>query len=319
MNKIFFLIFFVIQSFVSLSQSITNISVSQRQDGSGKVDVNYTLSGDEDAYDITAEVSLNNGATWQAIYNLSGNVNNVLPGTRQLVWNAGAEMPGVYVSNARIKLTATESGGGTGQPCPGIPTVTYAGQTYNTVYIGAQCWLKENLNVGTKINSTTSGYQQTNNGIIEKYCYNNNIANCAIYGGLYEWPEAMQYVTTEGVQGICPAGWHIPTDAEWTTLTTFLGGESVAGGKMKEAGFAHWNSPNTGATNESGFTGLPGGYRTHDSGVFGDLGFYGGFWSSSQGGTSNAYYRYLLYNRAYMHRSYASKARGFSIRCLKNL
>jgi uncharacterized protein (TIGR02145 family) len=119
--------------------------------------------------------------------------------------------------------------------------------------------MAENLNVGTKINSTSDGQLQTDNEILEKYCYNNDIANCNIYGGMYEWNEAMQYDTTEGAQGICPDGWHIPTDAEWTTLTTFLGGESVAGGKMKEAGFAHWYSPNTGATNESGFTGLPGG------------------------------------------------------------
>jgi hypothetical protein len=109
MNKIFFLILFVIQSLVSLSQSITNITVSQRQDGSEKVDVYYFFLGSEGAYYISAEVSLDDGTNWQSITNLHGDVYRVTPGNRQLVWNAGVEMPGVYVSNARIKLTAYEA------------------------------------------------------------------------------------------------------------------------------------------------------------------------------------------------------------------
>lgn len=110
-SKMFFLTVFVMQTLVSTSQSINNISVSQRQDGSGKVDVNYTLAGDENAYNISAKASLDNANTWQSITNLSGHVYNVSPGNRQLVWNAGTEMPGEYVSNARIKLTATGGGG----------------------------------------------------------------------------------------------------------------------------------------------------------------------------------------------------------------
>ncbi|MBK7631803.1 MAG: hypothetical protein IPJ23_14075 [Ignavibacteriales bacterium] len=102
----------------------------------------------------------------------------------------------------------------------GVSKVSYGGKDYNTVLIGNQCWLKENLNVGTMINSTGSGFLQTNNGIIEKYCYDNNPANCEIYGGLYEWPEAMQYSTTPGSQEICPLGWHIPTLADFQTLST---------------------------------------------------------------------------------------------------
>jgi uncharacterized protein (TIGR02145 family) len=206
-----------------------------------------------------------------------------------------------------------------GRPCPGIPTVTYEGQIYNTVLIGTQCWMAENLNVGMKINSTTGGYQQTYNDIIEKYCYNNDIANCAIYGGLYEWDEAMQYVTTQGAQGICPDGWHLPTDGEWTTLTDYLGGESVAGGKMKEPGFAHWNPPNGGATNESGFTGLPAGIRSNGDGTFNSLGYNGYFWSSSQYDTYNAWNRGLGYDDANVSRSYFDKEYGFSVRCLKDL
>ena len=109
-----------------------------------------------------------------------------------------------------------------------------------------------------------------NNGIIEKYCYDDDPANCDVYGGLYQWDEMMGYTTTEGVQGICPVDWHIPTDAEWDILQNYLGGFNVAGGKLKEAGTIHWNAPNAGATNSSGFTALPNGYR--DGGV-------GNFWA----------------------------------------
>ncbi len=121
-------------------------------------------------------------------------------------------------------------------------------QVYNTVLIGNQCWISENLNIGMRIDGVNN---QTNNGILEKYCYNNIEDSCDVYGGLYQWDEMMQYTTTEGVQGICPTGWHLPTDDEWRSLDVFLGTE-VAGGKMKEIGTTHWNSPNTGATNTSG-------------------------------------------------------------------
>ena len=100
-------------------------------------------------------------------------------------------------------------------PCPGTPTVTYGGQVYNTIQIFSQCWLKENLNVGTMI---PGGQTMLNNGLIEKYCYNNEEDNCTVYGGLYQWNEMMQYTTTQGVQGICPDGWHVPMDDEWKIL-----------------------------------------------------------------------------------------------------
>ncbi len=219
-----------------------------------------------------------------------------------------------------------------GIPCGCVAPVLYEGQTYNTVQIGNQCWFKENLNVGTKINSTQGGFQQMDNGIIEKYCYENNEANCAIYGGLYEWPEAMQYDTTEGVQGICPAGWHIATDNEWKILEGTVDSQYPvgdpewdgtgwrgydAGGNLKEAGTSHWFSPNSGATNSSGFTGLPGGYRSYDNGSFYTLGMYGYFWSSSQYSTDAAWRRGLHFIIAYVSRYDLNKDYGFSVRCLK--
>ncbi len=203
------------------------------------------------------------------------------------------------------------------QNCPscGQPiTDARDGKTYNTVLIGTQCWMAQNLNIGTKINGLQ---EQTNNQVIEKYCYNDLESNCDTYGGLYQWNEAMQYVTTEGVQGICPAGWHLPTDPELTILTNYLGGANVAGGEMKEAGTAHWASPNTGATNSSGFTALPGGYRDY-YGSFNNLADDAYFWSSSESSSSTALIRKLGSNDAYVGRSSSYKTIGFSGRCVKD-
>ena len=139
----------------------------------------------------------------------------------------------------------------TTDPCAGVTVVTYGGEDYNTIGVGTQCWLQRNLNIGTKINHTIA---QTNNSILEKYCYNNIVDSCSVYGGLYQWNEAMQYSVVPGAQGICPSGWHIPTISEWVILRDYLGGPTVAGGSMKEIGYRHWISPNVGATNSSGFT-----------------------------------------------------------------
>jgi len=189
------------------------------------------------------------------------------------------------------------------------------GKKYATVQIGSQCWMAENLNVGNQIDGVTA---QTNNTVNEKYCYNNSEANCTIYGGLYQWDEMMGYTTTAGIQGICPQGWYIPTDAEWTELTSFLGGESVAGGKMKEAGTVHWASPNYGATNSSGFTGLANGYR-YINGIFSAMSVVGYWWSSSQYNSNNAWVRNLYFSNPEVERSNHNKEQhGFSVRCIKD-
>lgn len=188
------------------------------------------------------------------------------------------------------------------------------GKTYNTAQIGSQCWLKENMNIGVHV---TLAQGQSNNGIIEKYCYNDSVTNCDIYGGLYKWDETMQYSTMEGIQGICPSGWHIPADAEWTMLSTFLGGTSIAGGKMKETGTLHWSSPNTDATNSSGFTAFPGGLIVAGTG-FNQLTLEANFWSSTNYSTSSAYYRNLNYYYAYISGFWDNKIHAFSIRCIKD-
>jgi uncharacterized protein (TIGR02145 family) len=193
-------------------------------------------------------------------------------------------------------------------PCPGTPTVTYAGKIYNTVQIGSQCWLKENLDVGTMIDSLAN---PSNNGIIEKYCYGNNPANCTIYGGFYQWNEAMQYVTTEGTKGICPTGWHIPTKAEYQSLATTV---SNNGNALKAVG----QGTGSGAgTNISGFSALVAGYRIY-FGYFYDLGYYTYFWSSTEYSATGAYDMYQYSNDSGIGFLYNVKVFGFSVRCAKD-
>ncbi len=210
-----------------------------------------------------------------------------------------------------------------GQNCG---SVSYGGKTYNAVIIGMQCWMTENLNIGTAI---LGSQDQTNNGIIEKYCYNNIAANCDVYGGLYQWAEVVQYMNGAtntnswyslpmgNVQGICPSGWHLPFDGEWSSLAVYLGGISVAGGKMKETGTVHWVAPNTGATNSSGFTGLPSGDRDV-SGSFIFLATYGDFWAASDNNSTQAWYRNLNTGNETLYRGSYYKSDGFAARCLKN-
>ena len=202
--------------------------------------------------------------------------------------------------------------------CPGIPTVVYEGKSYNTVQIGIQCWFRDNLNVGNRINGPV---EQINNGIKEKYCFNDLESNCTIYGGLYQWGEVMQYVSTVGAQGLCPAGWHLPSDAEYNLLTAFLGGAGVAGGPLKEAGTTHWASPNTGATNASGFSGLPGGVRNFSTGTFSFLSTSGTFWTSSSyvagGYDFMKMFRAWNYDATFQEVS-TNLGYGVSVKCLKN-
>ena len=200
---------------------------------------------------------------------------------------------------------------------------------YNTVLIGTQCWMKENLNIGTMINGSNG---QTDNGTIERYCYDDNTANCDTYGGLYQWNEMMQYVTTEGTQGICPTGWHLPTDADWMTMEESLGmcsgtGSGCSGGPgwrgTDEGSKLAGNEPlwTNGSLDQnanfgtSGFTGLPGGYRTQGSFDLLTVGTY--FWSSSENGTS-PWHRYLLHSMTQVSRGNYSQAFGFSVRCLRD-
>jgi uncharacterized protein (TIGR02145 family) len=191
------------------------------------------------------------------------------------------------------------------------------GQVYNTIEIDDQCWMAENMNIGIMINSDNF---QVNNDTIEKYCYDNYAANCETYGGLYQWNEMMQYTATEGSRGICPQGWHIPTDNEWAIITEFLGGMIIAGGKMKEIGNNHWNSPNISATNESGFSALPGGsFSYYNTGSFLGQNSFSYSWSSTTTNLLNRAWQWNLQAySSYILRTDPLKIAGLSVRCLKD-
>jgi uncharacterized protein (TIGR02145 family) len=196
------------------------------------------------------------------------------------------------------------------------PVTDIDGNIYNTVSIGTQVWMASNL-VTTKYNDGTSIPFVTDNGswsglITPAYCWYNNDATTykATYGALYNW-----YTVNTGK--LCPTGWHVPTDAEWTTLSTYLGGESIAGGALKETGTNHWISPNTGATNTFGFTGLPGEMR-NGSGVFDPIGYYGYWWTATQYSAGYALYWYLGYNFTNIFGANGYMRIGFSVRCVKD-
>jgi len=199
-----------------------------------------------------------------------------------------------------------------------LPTVSdYDGNNYNIITIGTQDWIQENLKT-THYNNGDIIANITDNTEWEAlttaaYCWYDNDEGTYkdIYGALYNW------YTTVDVRNVCPAGWHVASDAEWTTLTTYLGGESVAGGKLKETGITHWTSPNTGATNETGFTTLPGGYRS-SNGTFDLIGEYGYWWSSTEYSAPNAWYRLLGYDSGHTGRYNFNKKSGYSVRCVKD-
>jgi len=203
---------------------------------------------------------------------------------------------------------------------------TRDGIVYQTVTIGNQVWMAENLRylpgvAGPGTASVTTpcyyvyGYDGTDVNAAKA------TSNYTNYGVLYNWPAAMagsasSTTNPSGVRGVCPAGWHLPSDAEWTQLTDYLGGLSIAGGKIKESGTTHWASPNTGATNEAGFTALPGGFRS-SSNNFADTGKYGYWWSATENDANKAWLLYLYFDiKAY--RDNYTKELGFSVRCIKD-
>lgn len=237
--------------------------------------------------------------------------------------------------NAIDSITfANGSTGGQGQPCPGTPTVTDTdGNVYNTVLIGNQCWMNENLN-------TT---KDAAGSPITRYCYSDNLNNCDLYGGLYNWPTLMNGASgsnsnPSGVQGICPTGWHVPSDAEWTQLVDYFVAQGFlndihdpngAGNALKSC--RQVNSPLGGDCNTTmhprwdshnihhgfdvfGFSGLPGGINPN--GFYAYLGYSGYWWSSTE--TGGIYYRSLSLERGSLHRGDYTPSYRLSVRCLKD-
>ena len=208
------------------------------------------------------------------------------------------------------------------------PPVDADGYAYNTVIIGTQEWMAENLKT-TKYNDGSvipnlidnSAWGSATSGA---WCdYNHTSSNSVTYGKLYNWyavdNNASTKAASNGGKNICPVGWHVPSDAEWTTLITYLGGQYVAGGKLKEAGVSHWISPNSGATNSTGFTALPGGLRYLDGTAFSGIDSSGYWWSSTEYTSYSAYSLLMGYSSSYATRNINHyKTSGYSVRCVKD-
>jgi uncharacterized protein (TIGR02145 family) len=193
------------------------------------------------------------------------------------------------------------------------------GNNYTGVTLGNQVWMTENLKTtkysnGDLIGTTSPATLDITGESTPKYqwAYNGNESYVSSYGRLYTW-----YTVTDS-RNICPTGWHVPDDTEWSILTTYLGGETFAGGKLKEAGLTHWQSPNTGATNETGFTALPGSGRNPQGTPINDFGSTGYWWSSSDYDATYTLGRTLIYNTNSVGRGTFHKKIGFSVRCLQD-
>ncbi len=282
--------------------TVSNVSHSYNST-TGVVTVTYDVAdGEENTINVLMEVSSDGGASFDyACTQVSGAIGeNIAEGTgKTIIWNHDAEHGAAPVgSNFIIKIVADDVVG---------DQIYYEGTVYNTITIGTQVWLKENLDVGTMIQGSNN---MGNNETIEKYCYGNDPSNCESYGGLYQWDEAMQYTTTQGAQGICPNGWHIPTLAEFEELKTTVNSD---GNALKAIGQGTGNGE---GTNTSGFSALLVGYR-YTATTFSGLGIATNFWST--------FYSFVPYcvgvNQSYSDINiinWLDQYFGNSVRCVQN-
>ena len=271
-------------------------------------------------YSTTPNPNMGNPRTEEGsgIGSFTSTLRNLSPSTAYYARSYAKNSQGVVVYGNEVSFS-------TGTPipgvrCPGTPSVTdIDGNVYNTVQIGNQCWMQSNLKVSKYKNGDNIPTGLSNSAwgstTVGAYAINdNNSVNHGLYGKLYNHYAVMD------ARGLCPSGWHVPTDGEWTTLETFLGGSSVAGGALKSTTIqptpGSWLSPNVGATNSSGFSAGPGG-RRYFNGVSVDVGNYGYWWSSSLSGTL-AWNRFLGYNNGNLNRASQNRTNGFSVRCLKS-
>ncbi len=211
-------------------------------------------------------------------------------------------------------------------PCPGMPEVIYEGVTYHTVQVFSQCWMKENLNAGVMIPGNENA---SDNGIIEKYCYDNNEDSCASLGAFYQWGEMMAYASVPGSRGICPPGWHVPTDADWKIIegeadSLYKVGDAAwdsSGVRGVTAGFtmkSPWYWANDGNGSDLlGMTILPSGYRDSWGNIFG-FEHAATFWCADQAGDLFAWTRGLGCHGREVSRFDMEKAGGYSVRCLRD-
>ncbi|MDR3665727.1 MAG: FISUMP domain-containing protein [Ignavibacteriaceae bacterium] len=271
--------------------------------------ISWSLSN---VINIKIDYSVDNGSNWI----------NIIPSTPTLAGIFSWTIPNTPSNNCKIRISSVNNPDTnnistntfriyqvTSASCPGNPTIVYGKETYNTIAIGDQCWLKENLNIGTMIDGTQN---DSDNGIIEKYCYKNDTANCTAYGGFYQWNEAMQYNTIEGTKGICPSGWHIPTNNDFTDLMTAVNNN---GNDLKDLG----QGSDLGAgTNASGFSAILSGFR-QINGSFYPTGYITSFWSSTMVDSTKFFGINLTnYDNSVTQGGNVSVGYGFSVRCIND-
>ena len=257
----------------------------------------------------------------EGIGTFSSTINQLTPGTLYFIRAYATNSQGTAYGNELIITTLPIN-------VPGPNVTDIDGNTYQSITNCSKTWTKQNLNVskytdGTPIPQVTDPTQWANLTTGAWCYYNNTTANGTTYGKLYNWYAVVGIYDTASANNpalrkkLAPTGWHVPSDAEWTQLTDCLGGESVAGGKMKSTGTSLWLSPNTAATNESGFTGLPGDRRSFN-GQFTQVGEAGNWWSSSDYTLADALFRFLNYYNGIANRSFTGKTNGLSVRCIRD-
>ncbi len=347
MKKAFLvLVFIVLASWPAVSQSgsVTGISVLQRTDGSGMMDILFFLNGDEPLYEIYLEASLDNGQTYIPIDpayvdNLQGPLAS--GELHHLVWHAYSSFPDTFSEEAKLMIMAISVTGG-GVPCPGLPYFTDArdGNVYYTTLIGDQCWMKENLNYAAELS----------------LCYDEDYVGetfCDSYGRLYSWEWAMDGALSSdsvpsGVQGVCPAGWHLPSDAEWQILLNYLMNEhdlsnewcelngvakalkscrqvnSPLGAPCATAEHPRWDDffndeclVTFYGTDDFGFSGLPGG-RSWSGDGYENIGTHAYWWSSTMTEGGRAFGRELQYYNGTFYQIQPYTNLSLSIRCIRD-
>jgi uncharacterized protein (TIGR02145 family) len=300
MKQLNFLIGMVLfYSFPISAQKVTNVSNRQEQ---STIIVSYDLET-KIPCKIALYVSTNGGKTWQGpLKKVTGDIGaKVNSGKKSISWSVLEEFEELRGNNIVFQVRAVNN------------TI----ETIQIVKIGTQEWTKKNLDVTTYRNGDTIPEVNDPNEWAKlttgAWCYyDNDPKNDEIYGKLYNW-----YAVNDS-RGLAPDGYHVPSLIEWDTLIDYLGGRFDAGGKMKEVGFNHWKSPNTEATNSSGFTGLPAGFR-YKAESFNSIGNYCGWWSSSESHTEGAWHRNLYYYNGEAQNVFDYyKTCGFSVRCIRD-
>jgi uncharacterized protein (TIGR02145 family) len=289
------LVFLFFQSITTHAQKVSNVSFRQEQ---SNIVISYDLET-KTLCEISLFVSSDDGKTWLGpLKKVTGDVGDkISSGNQSITWNVLEEFE--ELRGDKIKFQVRADGGDLG-----------------TVIIGIQEWTVKNLDVSRYRNGDiipeVKDPEEWARLTTSAWCYyDNDPENGKMYGKLYNW------FAVNDPRGLAPEGFHIPSDNEWSILTTFLGGKDIVGGKMKATGTSLWKSPNTAGSNKSGFSGLPGGCRSK-SGTFANIGVDAIWWSSSESSAADAWYRDLDYNNGGANRLDYSKESGYSVRCLKD-